>query len=115
MDFYYYDKIVCWNIYKVTCLPTGLVYVGITIGSLEDRLRQHIWAAKGKNKNHLHRAINEYGSLNFKIHLIEKRRHWYNNSYKAFERERFWMKELNSIAPNGYNSTKLSNIELKIK
>lgn len=107
-----YGTIVQWNIYKITCTANGLIYIGVTIGSIEERLRQHIWASRGNCVNHLHKAIAKYGASKFKIELIERKRHWHRNAYKAFKRERYWMVKLNSIAPHGFNSTKLSSLEL---
>lgn len=96
----------------MVCIPTGQIYVGLTINSIGDRYRQHIIAARCKNKNHLHQAICEYGAENFEISLIETRRHWHQKSYKAFDRERYWMVKLNSIFPNGLNSTRISKLEI---
>lgn len=48
------------------------VYVGMTIASLKNRLKQHFSAARRGRKNALSNAINHYGEDAFSIHLIRK-------------------------------------------
>jgi group I intron endonuclease len=75
--------------------PSGKGYVGQTI-DLNERLKGH--KKKGSNCTLLKRAINKYGFENMKFKIIEK------VSYDALdEREYYWIDELNTLAPNGYN------------
>jgi len=82
-------------IYKITS-PSGKVYVGQTICSFKKRLREH------KNPNSrctaISRAIQKYGNQ-MKYEIIEE-----NVPHEQLdEREIHWIKELNSLSPDGYN------------
>ena len=82
-------------IYKITS-PSGKVYVGQTTKGFEKRIRQH--KSKTSNCTALKNAINKYGD-EMKYEIIEEdvpQEH-------LDEREIYWIKELNSIAPSGYN------------
>jgi group I intron endonuclease len=82
-------------IYKITS-PSGKVYVGQTICSFEKRIRQH--KSKTSTCTALKNAINKYGD-EMKYKIIEN-----NIPHKQLdEREIYWIKELNSLAPSGYN------------
>ena len=75
--------------------PSGKGYVGQTI-DLNERLKAH--KNKGSRCTLLKRAINKYGFENMKFKIIEK------VSYDALdEREYYWIDELNTLTPNGYN------------
>jgi len=84
-------------IYKITS-PSGKVYVGQTTKGFEKRIKQH---KSPSSKCHLvKKAINKYGD-EMKYEIIED-----NIPHKQLdEREIYWIKELNSFAPNGYNCT----------
>ncbi len=84
-------------IYKITNLINGKIYVGQTKRSLKKRIREHCIS---KNTNGIEGAIKKYGIDNFKVEVIEECPVEMLN-----EREIFWIKELNSKAPNGYNLT----------
>ena len=82
-------------IYKISS-PSGKVYVGQTICSFEKRIRQH--KSKTSTCTALKNAINKY-SDEMKYEIIED-----NIPHKQLdEREIYWIKELNSLAPSGYN------------
>lgn len=87
------------NIYIFTNKINGKVYVGQSIYP-ESRKIQHINASKTKDYL-FYRALRKYGIENFEFQVIEKDIH----VDKIGERERYWIKKLNSKAPNGYNST----------
>lgn len=82
-------------IYKITS-PSGKVYVGQTIRSFETRMRQH--KSVYSECTLLKRAISKYGDQ-MKYEIIEKD----IPREQLDEREIFWIFELHSLAPNGYN------------
>lgn len=66
-----------YSIYKITNLLNGKVYIGKTTKSVfQDRCNEHFLGAvslkRGRNKkpSHLQKAINKYGSENFKVERI---------------------------------------------
>ena len=83
-------------IYKITNLINSKIYIGQTIRTLEDRILQHQY-----DDLYVDRAIKKYGWDNFKAEVIEE----CETIEKLNEREMYWIKELNSKAPNGYNLT----------
>ena len=82
-------------IYKISS-PSGKVYVGQTVRSFEERIRNH--KCKSSGCTALKSAIDKYVDQ-MKYEIIE------DNIPQEYldEREIFWIKELNSLAPNGYN------------
>lgn len=84
-------------IYKILS-PSGKVYVGQTIQKFNDRIRSH--QRKGSECTAISRAIQKYGD-EMKYEIIEG-----NVPHEQLdEREIYWVKELNSLAPSGYNLT----------
>ena len=84
-------------IYKISS-PSGKVYVGQTIRSFEKRMQEHRQESSGCTL--IKRSIDKYGD-GMKYEIIED-----NIPHEQLdEREIYWVKELNSIAPNGYNCT----------
>lgn len=57
-------------IYCVTCLPTGKLYFGQTVMSIERRFGKHISKALRNPQCKFHRAIRKYGSDNFRIEEV---------------------------------------------
>lgn len=97
------------SIYRITCLTTGLCYVGQTRDTktkggkpyaygITGRWNDHV-SSSSKHSNPLSRAIHEYGSQNFSIEPLETN----ISEDKLDEREAHWIAELNTIVPNGYN------------
>ncbi|MDD4242770.1 MAG: NUMOD3 domain-containing DNA-binding protein [Bacilli bacterium] len=81
-------------IYKYTS-PSGKSYIGQTC-NLRRRLIEH------KNKNGciaFHNAILKYGFENFIEEILEENL----TLEEANERESYWIKTENTLAPNGYN------------
>lgn len=76
-------------IYKTTNLVNGKFYVG------KDEYNNPEYLGSGKL---LHKAICKYGKENFKKEILE-----YCNELNHGEREVYWINELNSFSPNGYN------------
>jgi len=88
-------------IYKITS-PSGKVYVGQTIQDFNIRIRDH---KKDSSKcSAVKRAIDKYKDQ-MKYEIIEES----VPQEQLDERETFWIKELNSLAPNGYNLTSGGN------
>lgn len=82
-------------IYKITS-PSGKAYVGQTICSFKKRMQQH--KSVYSECTLLKRAIDKYGDqMNYEI--IEDN----IPQEQLDEREIYWIKELNTLAPNGYN------------
>lgn len=86
-------------IYKITCLISGKFYVGKTKQSLNRRITQHKYDSK-KGSLGIGAAIAKYGWENFTVEVIET-----CPVEQLNEREIFWIAELKSKAPNGYNLT----------
>ena len=73
------------------------IYVGQTVRSLKKRIQEHKF-----NKNSLiGRALHKYGEENFVWVILEE----CDSREQMIDRERFWIKKLNSKYPNGYNLT----------
>lgn len=89
-----------YKIYLITNLVNGKQYVGLTIGTLPDRLKQHFAAARKGRKASMPNAIRKYGENSFSISLIRSDA----KSYEELQDQ-----EINEIAArdsirNGYNS-----------
>ena len=81
-------------IYKVTS-PSGKIYVGQTVQPFKERIKCH--KKVSSNCTLLKRAISKYGD-EMVYEIIEE-----VPIESLDERETYWIKELNSLAPNGYN------------
>ena len=57
-------------IYKIICLPTGKLYIGQTLRTIEKRWKRHIRDAKKGSDHKFHRAIRKYGEENFIIEEV---------------------------------------------
>ena len=108
-----FDKVI-GEIYKITNMVNNTVYIGQTRShrlnknkyrpfGYMGRFRDHIHECKSNKKNvcrYLNSAINKYGVENFKCEkLIECA------IDKLDENEIKYIKEFNSLFPNGYNLT----------
>ena len=82
-------------VYKITNLLNGKVYVGQTVRTLEARIDQH----KRRTKSAISQAIGKYGWENFKVEVLEE----CETQEELNEREKFWIKFFDCIAPKGYN------------
>ncbi len=92
-------------IYKIINIKNQKIYIGQTIKKRPtDRFSQHKYLAlhpqQEKNISYLHRAMKSDGIDNFKFEIIEQ-----VNNLLLNEREKYWIKQYNSLAPNGYNLT----------
>jgi group I intron endonuclease len=86
-------------IYKITNTETNATYVGQTTSTIEHRFNKHKHASR-YHDTFLYRAMRKYGFDKFAITLIEE-----VADDIRYEREIFWIRELNSLVPNGYNLT----------
>lgn len=92
-------------IYKITNDINEKIYIGQTTKERPtDRFSQHRYLANHPEQetsiSYLHRAMTKEGIEHFFFEIIEE-----IPNEKLNERERFWIKELNTLTPNGYNMT----------
>ena len=90
-------------IYKITS-PSGKIYVGQTIQDFNHRIRNHKCNSSGCTA--LKSAIDKYKDQ-MKYEIIEED----VSQEQLDEREIYWIKELNSLTPNGYNLTSGGNLK----
>jgi group I intron endonuclease len=103
------------EIYKITCLPTNKLYIGQvfsfrrngtkrgTMYRWIDHKSEALRANPPKNTCvYLNRAIRKYGVDNFKVEVI----HVTAFEHELSALEQWYIKTLNSLAPNGFNLTK---------
>lgn len=81
-------------IYKIIS-PSNKIYIGQTINNFEERIRCH--KKKSTNCTLLKRAIDKYG-IKMVYEVVET-----IPDELLDEREIYWIKYYNSLAPNGYN------------
>jgi group I intron endonuclease len=87
-------------IYKIVNTDNDKVYIGQTRKKLATRWYGHKKAIEGgKGCPLLARAFNSHGVEKFSIELVEE-----CENDKLCEREVFYIKEFNSLAPHGYNA-----------
>lgn len=93
------------RVYKVTNLVNMKVYIGATTTTMDYRMSLHKHSALTLGSNsEFYKAIREYGWSNFAVSEIESCR-----EKDLFDREEYWIKELNSMWPNGYNTASSHN------
>ena len=83
-------------IYRITCKLDGMIYIGQTVRTIEERFQEH-----AKADSYIGNAIRAHGVENFSVEVIEE----CDTREQLNEREIFWIAELNSKHPNGYNLT----------
>ena len=89
------------GIYKIQNKVNGKIYVGQSI-NITERWEQHksrayINGDTGYNQP-IHQAFRKYGLNNFVFEVLEE-----TSFNQLDEREQYWIKELNTLSPNGYN------------
>lgn len=87
------------GVYKITNLVNGKIYVGSS-KDINKRWYQHKNSLTNDTHGNLHlqNAWNKYGGQNFKFEIIEE-----CEPSVQFEREQFYLNELNPFDGNGYN------------
>jgi len=88
------------KIYKITNKENGLIYIGCTINSLNQRFNEHLYRCfKTDYKSKLYNSMKKYGQENFTIELIEE-----CDLSVIYETEKKYVEQYDSYK-NGLNST----------
>lgn len=88
-------------VYCITNAITGKKYVGQTRNTLAKRWWWHkLYAARGSSSA-IHGAIRKYGESAFKLSQLDVAR----SLEELNQKEIFYIKQLNTLAPSGYNLT----------
>jgi len=95
------------RIYKVTRLSTGQIYIGLTISSIEQRWSFHISAARRNSGTKFAQAIRNDGPVGFHLEILEDN---IDSPLKLKEREKYWVKKLDSRGLNGLNTAPAGGI-----
>ena len=82
-------------IYKITNNINGKVYIGQTIRTLDERIREH----KRFKKSLISKAFRKYGFKNFIFEIIDNA----DSIEELNDKECKWIKLYNCIVPLGYN------------
>jgi len=89
-------------IYKIQNKINDKIYIGQTTTSIKKRMGSHICQRKKISCRAIENAILKYGVDNFKIQIIDNSA---NTITGLNELEQKYIKQYNSLAPNGYNLT----------
>ena len=107
-----YDRLSCGStnvIYGIHCVHCGLVYVGETGRSLRSRMNGHRSAIKKGGQSLLHRHFHQpdHSVDDMSVQILEKVYHGSENPTLLTSlrrtRELFWIKELGTAKPYGFN------------
>lgn len=93
-------------IYCIENLINGKKYIGYTKNDIDTRWCQHLSKTHHKEDNSiLHLAIDKYGEENFNVYSIHtvKEKSFDKMMQRLKEMERKYIKEYNTLTPNGYN------------
>jgi group I intron endonuclease len=88
------------EIYKITNKINGKFYIGQTINNFKRRYDSDNWWKCKRMSLYLKNAVNKYGNENFQVEILEKD---IKDEETLNEREIFYIENLNSVYPNGYN------------
>ena len=90
-------------IYVINNKKNNKKYIGKTSQDIQSRFKEHSYRALSHTHDYLplYSAINKYGLDEFQIEIIET----VSDIEQLNDREMFWIKEYNSLVPNGYNLT----------
>lgn len=89
-------------IYKITNNINNKIYIGMTVKTIEERWIEHLRDSKRENIQNrpLYKAINKYGSENFKVEELEE----VLDENQLFEKEKYWIEYFEAYK-YGYNAT----------
>ena len=82
------------EIYLITDLTNSKQYVGQTVYTKDERWRGHLYGDL-----YIDRAIKKHKPENFEVKTLE----FVDKEELLNEREKYWIQELNTLIPNGYN------------
>jgi group I intron endonuclease len=88
--------------YRITNLVTNKFYVGVTVGSIEQRFKEHCWAAIRGKQNVLYKSMRKHGVENF---IVEELAHAIGTSENLYALEQQIVAQENTEIPHGYNMT----------
>lgn len=89
-------------VYKLVCRPTGKEYIGATVVSLDERMKQHVAEAKAERFDTvLYRAMRFHGADCFTIELLTLA----PSGLEAQRLERLLIAEHRTLVPNGLNTS----------
>jgi group I intron endonuclease len=89
-------------IYMIRNRLTGKMYIGQTRRSLTQRWSHHKCAAERNDTMYIHRAMMEHGPTKFEILALDSRARTIEELNAL---ERYYIRLLDTLAPNGYNLT----------
>ncbi len=87
-------------VYKVTSKTTGKSYIGATSLSLNVRKALHIHRMHSDRTAPFYEALRGYGRKDFTWTVLRE----VENSYDLQEQEDWFIRELKTLVPNGYNA-----------
>lgn len=90
------------EVYKITNITNGKIYIGITNQGSGARYRHHWYESRIGESSALHRAMAKYGEENFTLEIID-----FADTYDELkEKEKFYIKQFDSKnRDKGYNLT----------
>lgn len=99
------------GIYQILNLATNKFYIGSSYRILKRWKDHNLFLSNNKHPNkYLQASYNKYGKDNFEFIIVE-----ICSKEKLLEREQYWIDNLNSIAPNGYNANPIAGSRLGAK
>lgn len=88
-------------IYKITNCINQKLYIGLTINDAETRFKKHKSMIYSNGCSALYGAFKKYGVENFMVETIC----FSSNKEELMSLEKYYISELNTASPNGYNLT----------
>lgn len=88
------------KIYIIYNTINNKAYVGQTIRDVKVRFKQHLRLDKSSCNQLIYKAIVKYGKENFKYEILKEN---INNYTDLNYFEEYYVKEKNTLSPNGYN------------
>jgi group I intron endonuclease len=96
-------------VYIAKNLVNGKDYIGYTTKSLDERIKSHLYNSMNKSDKHyfylFKQAIRKYGIDSFQWEILTE----CTSVDECCDLEKFYIKKLNTISPNGYNLTEGGN------